>query len=223
MTFLEIYTQTRTYLADRADYTVALAKADVNRAYKKICNAFRFYEIDDTDTSIATVDGTSSYSVPSGIREIISMKVTGDTEYQILQQEMGWYERQDTTDDNKGLPEYYIRHGSLFYFWPTPDDAYDIRIQYRTMPDDMSADGDEPVIPEEWHEAIAASAASTACFKYGMAQRGQELKNEYLGLISGVQEDTTRDSRYRIGQMRLQKTRRSTRLGYPDSDYAETP
>ena len=223
MDFQDLYEDAQSYLADRADYLTADAKADVNRAYKKICNAFKFYEIDATDTSIATVDGTSSYTTPSGVREIITMKITGDTEYLILPMEMGWYERQDTSDDNKGVPEYFIRHGSLLYLWPTPDDAYDIRIQYRTMPADMSADADEPVIPEEWHEAIAFSAASVACFRFGMAQRGQELKNEYLGVITGIQEDTTRDSRHRIGQMRLQRTRRSSRLGYPNSDYAETP
>jgi len=223
MEFKDIYEDAQFCLADRADYTDELAKADVNKAYKRICNAFRFYEIDGTDTSLTTVDGTASYTTPSAVREIMTMKITGDTEYTLIAQEMVWYERQDTTSDNRGIPEYFIRHGSLLYLWPIPDDAYVLRIQYRTIPADMVAADAEPIIPEEWHEAISLNAASRRAFKFGMAQRGQELKNEYLGFVTGIQEDTTRDARYRVGQMRLQRTRRSSRLGYPDPDYAETP
>lgn len=223
MTFQEMYEEAQSYLADRGDYADADAQDDINRAYRRLCNAFSFYESEDTDASITTADGTASYDTPSDVVSIVSIKITGDTEYTLTPQIMPWYERQDTTDDNKGIPEFYIRHGSKLYLWPTPDDEYSLRIRHEKPPTALAANDDEPVIPEEWHEIIVLQAASRACFRFGMAQRGQELKNEALGMISGLQEQTTKDARYRIGQMRLQRTRRSSRLGYPDPDYAETP
>lgn len=223
MTFLELQTATKSFLADRADFTTAIAKEFINRAYQKMANSFQFYELDGTDESITTVDGTASYNTPSGVRSIRVIKITGDTEYEVIAQTMAWYERQDTTSDNKGLPEHYIRYGSKIFFWPTPDDAYEVRIRYLKDTTELSADADVPVFPEEWHELLFLSAASSACFQFGMAQRGMELKNEFLGAVTALQEETTMDSRHRIGQVRLQRTRRSHRLGYPDPDYAETP
>lgn len=223
MTFAELYAETRGMLGTRADFTVAQAKAYVNRAYKRLCNAFQYYEIDSTDTSKSTVANTATVAIPTGAREIISIKITGDTEYEIIPKTIDWYERQDTTTANTGVPVYYVRYGSNILFWPTPDDAYALRVRYRGLPADMSSDNDTPVIPAEWHDTIVMLAASYAAFALGMAQRGQELKNEALGMLSAIQEDNTRDSRHRIGQVTLMRTRRSTRLGRNDPGYAENP
>ena len=223
MTFQELYEELQEYLGNRTDLTDAKAQDAINRAYLRICDSFNFYGTDDTDTTITTSDGTASYTRPTDIDEIISVKITGDTEYTLDLRTIDWYERQDTSSDNTGVPEVCVPYGANLLFWPTPDDTYSIRIRGKSVPTEMSSDSDEPVIPTKWHEAIILSAASRECFKRGMIERGQDLKNEYLGLISGLQEEKTKDARHRVGQISVQRTRRSNRAGYPDPNYAETP
>lgn len=221
MQLSEMRTEVQSYLSNRGDLSDSDTDEMLNRMYRQLAMSFRFYELDQTDTSITTSDGTASYNVPTGARVIISIKITGDTEYILDPETIEWYEDQDTTSDNKGVPEKFVRYGSNLLLWPTPDDSYSLRVRYRKLPAELSQDSDEPVYPEDWHEVIILLSTSRLAFRFGDEKKGQNLKNEALGLISALQEDPTQDQRQRVGQVAYQRTRRGNIRR--DPDYAESP
>lgn len=218
MTFAEIYADVQAYFASRNDVTAAIAKAAVNDVYKRLSMSFRFYEL-EFDTTQATVDGTASYTIPTGARKTIGI-VDTTNHWQLDPRDIRWYMGQWTGTGYTGRPEYYVRYGSKYYVWPTPDDAYSLQIYYNKLPTELSADADEPVFPEEWHKVLSLISAADVGFQLGLDTRAMNLKNEGLGIITMLQEDRVMDERQKTIQVQVAKTRPT---GRQRGSYAEYP
>lgn len=217
MTFLEMQTELKSYLSNRANFTTPNAKDMLNRMYRHVSTSFRFRAREKLDVSQSTVIGTATIALPSGARDVIAIKITGVTEYILTKQDRVWYDQQDTSTGIRGIPEYFVVWGSSIYLYPTPSAVNTLRITYLDLPADMVNDGDIPDLPVEWHEVPLLLAASRACFLYGLESKGMNLKSEAVGLISSLTEDHARDQRGVIGQISVLRTRGSQR----PTDYAE--
>jgi len=89
-----------------------------------------------------------------------------------------------TYDLHQGTPRYYYLYTAVqatlltvytVRFIPVPDIAQDIIAQYIRVPADLSAGADEPDMPEEYQEAIAAWAAGKLFLKeYSISQKASE-------------------------------------------------
>lgn len=221
MTFAEMYGEVNTYYGSHALLTAtssAKSKEFVNRMYRQLARSYRFYELDSTDTSKATVAGTATVAIPTGAREIVSVRDT-DNRVKLVKRDIEWYENQDQSSDVQGVPEYWIRYGSNILFWPTPDGAYDLQIRYMALPALLSADGDTPVYPADWHEVIVLLAASRAGYWLGLDTKAMNFKSEALGLIASLTEDIASDKMHSTGQMAVQRTRPNPR----GSGWAQEP
>lgn len=207
MTFQDMYTEVKSYLSNKADFTDPSAKALVNRMYRNVSTSFRFRNRQKLDTSQSTVDGTATLNIPTNARDVLALKLTGTVEYVLEKQTREWYDQQDTTAVNKGRPEYFIPWNTKIYLWPTPNAVYTTQITYLDLPADMVNNGDVPELPVEWHEFVVLLAASRACFLNSMDLRGMNLKSEALGLLTTLTEDNTRDQRGVVGQISVQRTR----------------
>jgi hypothetical protein len=218
--FSEMYGEVAEHLASRGDVTTAQIKTRINRVYRRLAKSFSFHELEETDESLTTVDGTASCTVPAGVWGIQSIKIDDtDNETNLVPRDMVWYERQDTRlTKTTGRPRYYILWKNLIYLWITPDDAYSLRVRHKIYPTALSGDSDVPVYPEEWHEYIVLQTAAEFALLKNMSERYKELKNEALGIISTIQEDDTIESRSRTGQVAIQRTRTKQAT---DVDYAE--
>lgn len=217
MTLDEMRTEVQAILGGRSDATDDIVDDYINAAYKQLAMSFRFYELENTSTSTTTVSGTASYAVPTGCRQTISI-VDTTNKNKLEPRDIAWYEQQDTSTDVTGAPEYYVRYGSNYLLWPTPDGAYSLRIRYTALPDTITT-GEEPVYSVEWHRVLVFLAASSLCFRFGLDSKGMNLKNEALGMISALQEDQVQDARMRTSQVSFERTRPSGRL----RGYAENP
>lgn len=113
-----------------------------------------------TDT-ITTVAGTQEYTLSSETADldsqnIISISVQGATNKKIPyipfnQLRAG---HPDFDIDATGVPQnYYLQNGKLG-FWPSPDAAYTIFMDYYKLPTELSADADESIIPLSYREAL---------------------------------------------------------------------
>jgi hypothetical protein len=49
-------------------------------------------------------------------------------------------------------PKEYFRSNRLLVLWPTPDDAYEMILDFRCEPLPLVADTDSPILRSEWHE-----------------------------------------------------------------------
>jgi hypothetical protein len=211
MIFSDLYNEVKTNYPD-ADISTANAKKYVNRAYRQIALTYSFYESEGT-SSFNTVADQSAYAVATvaaGARDIISIRDTTN-KYNLKPETIQWYNEQDVSTDVSSQPLYYVRHGANILLWPLPDAVYAMLVRHRTLPADLSADGDTPKFPEPWHEVLAMLASAKAGIAAGFGDIGQNFKNEALGLIGSIQEDTTMEARRRIGQISIQRTRRTAR------------
>lgn len=204
MQFSTMYGEVEEYVPD-ATLSTAKAKELVNRAYLELAMSFQFRELDFED-DISTVSGQNFQTLPGGARDIISV-YDEDDKFMLRPETIEWYEGRDNSDDATGVPEYYVIWQTKMLFWPTPDVVHTLRVRYRKLPDELSADADEPVYPEEWHEVIVLMAASKACLIKGYDSKMINLKNAALQKIEGLQEDKTMLARRRVGQITVQRTR----------------
>jgi len=203
-----MYTEVRQYLGNRADYTIDQAKLDVNRQYQRLMLSYQFHETEFVDSSISTVATVPTVTEPAGARVITGMRdTTNDCE--VVPKDHHWLVEQDTV--STGPPEFFVRYedGSVT-LWPIPDAIYALKIWYKKAPDYMVADTDVPIYPADWHEIIVLLAASRAFFRYSLDAKAQNIKNEALSDIASIQEELTMDSRSRIGQVRVERTRGAT-------------
>ena len=168
----------------------------VNAAYLKLTTQNRFWglrqdfyfpELETVDTTQDTVDGTAYINVPTNA--IIVRDVFDDDNLRRLtniswRQYIGYTDRADT--DAEGPPTEWVRSGSKIYLHPTPDDAYDVSVYYRTRPTALSDGDDTTAIGAEWDEIIVQIAAILAHMKLGEFDKAAAKKSEFLDAVSGL-------------------------------------
>lgn len=59
-----------------------------------------------------------------------------------------------------GVTRYSSGRNMVMALYPMPDTEYNIEIAYYVLPQDMSADGDYPTIPDNWHWLLVAGTLS---------------------------------------------------------------
>lgn len=134
----------------------------LNRSYWNIQNKYPFREKEDTDETVATVEGTESYDLPTDSEAVRKISVLDDDSGQytpLTRLSRDKFETERNTDsDNYGVPTGYLREGDHFLLQPIPDDAYTIRITRWLTLDEVASSG--PDIPIEWHEIILMGAVA---------------------------------------------------------------
>lgn len=222
MTFAEMYGEVQSYLPE-SGIDATTAKKYVNRAYLQMAMSFQFYGV-ETKTTFNTAAADNDYDIGTvavGAKDIVAI-YNNTQDYPLVQRDIVWWEAtlEDPTTVT-GEPTDWVRYGDDILLYPTPDAIYEMNIRYKTNPAEMTTDGESPVFPEEWHEAIVLSAMSKAAFFYGFDNKGINMKNEALALISALQEEPTMASRRRIGQISVQRlghTRQQRRRRHPEFD-----
>lgn len=76
--------------------------------------------------------------------------------------------QQDLVSNQSGSPEYYNFQGNYLILYPAPNPASQtLRLHYEYRVADMSADGDSPDLPVEYHELVGLYAARKGLLKDG--------------------------------------------------------
>lgn len=103
--------------------------------------------------------------------------------------------QQDLVSIALGTPANYYLKKDRFTLSPTPDTANKVlRLYYSYLVADMSADGDEPDVPEQYHELVAIYAAEDGFIKDDRTMNNLIFKKEkYEALIKQAAENRTQD------------------------------
>lgn len=121
----------------------------------------------ETTGTLATVAGTQEYSLTSNFSDIdaqniIAVSIQGASNSKLVYWPYNQLRAQQPDFDYEGqaVPtRYYIKSGSIG-FWPLPDDAYTVFIDYYKVPTELSSDTSEPIIPIAYREALLRYALS---------------------------------------------------------------
>lgn len=85
----------------------------------------------------------------------ITIKSVKDKTNNVHLERVGYDEYRDYDHTDSGKPTKYSHEwGNRLYLYQTPDDIYTMIISYRRRPEVMTDIAEEPVIEDEWHEAI---------------------------------------------------------------------
>ena len=128
-----------------------MTKAGVwlNLSQKLLSESYDFWTELETTYDLTTVDGTEAYDMPSDfdkpyrVYDLTNVKeITPETETKYVDANLS-----DIVDSTEGEPSEYRIYGvssrlKQMKLGLIPDDAYSVRIWYKKLPTDMSADGD---------------------------------------------------------------------------------
>lgn len=133
----------------------------LNRSFWSICNKYDF-RLNETSATGVTVAGTSSYTPPATMDAVSNISLLDPTTLKYFRLDpmtIDVYRTdQSTRASDQTIPTNYIRYGSQFLLWPTPDKVYTYQVDFLQSLSDLITSGNPP-IPREWDEAIAYGAA----------------------------------------------------------------
>lgn len=158
----------------------------LNRAYWHLIDIYQFREKEVTAT-FDTIIGTRSYDMPSPFEALRQLSILDQVTQKhktldkmtIFQYENSYIEG----EDNYGVPTGYVREGCFARLFPTPDDIYTITIKYWTTLADLVA-GNEPNIPQSWHEILLYGAVWRGWLRLGDYARSNQIKMYQASLIN---------------------------------------
>lgn len=121
----------------------------------------------ETTGTLSLAQGTQEYDLSTNFSDIdeqniISVALQG-TNFKKLPYWPYNQLRADKPDfdyDAQAVPaRYYLKSGNIG-FWPVPNGAYTVLIDYYKVPTELSDDSDEPIIPLNYREALVHYALS---------------------------------------------------------------
>ena len=136
MTLTNMEDEIRYNLGSRTDLDSRLVTF-VNWAQEEIARQHAFRELEDEDTSQSTSDGGTTLNHPTGIKDLISIKVYDGTLSRKLiyvpgRKFDGLVPKPD--EYSEGRPTHYYSWGDKFYLWRIPDAVYSTAIKYIAWP-----------------------------------------------------------------------------------------
>lgn len=132
----------------------ARIKRWINQAYREILNyrAWGFLEEEDEGKAPLTIEDLGH------VLSVVCVEQETRLEYTTRAGLIHW----DPTLSNSGIPtQWYLETDTELHVYPVNTDLK-IKVRYLKEPADLKEDGDEPVMPEAWHQLIVDGAVVRA-------------------------------------------------------------
>lgn len=209
MTKAELRTRTKQAVGNRTSTTVTDTWYDerVLNAYKQLVTyqgqvsrpggrqpqfrILRFPQLEDRLTRSLTSALTSNFVANQTAVELVD-DIFDRTTNRGMDRESERRIRQ-LDPDEVGIPRRWepASEGGVdgYYIWPRPNAAeHNIDVyEYVVLTPVLVADGDSPLIPAEWHQAITYLAASEAAALFDMSEKSGEMRQNFMGVVSSLQ------------------------------------
>jgi len=134
---------------------------------------------ESTDSSITTVSGTRTYSLPTNWTDLLRVEYDGCPldliDFDVDDQITG--EQPDTT--GTGTPTAYFLHNELIYLRSVPDAAKTLKLFGWKQPTDITAGTDAILIPSMWHHVLIDYVTSEIAFKDNNNSVGSYYANKF--------------------------------------------
>ena len=175
--------------------TTNLYEIWINAAYKELTQMDKFWglkidfdfpELETNCGGTDTSDGVAYIAVPSDLYATSSL---WDSTSDCWLNPIGWRsytkKKNRANTDAEDRPKRWVRRGSYFYLYPTPDATYTMYIYYRQRVTSLTGTGVTAIGPE-WDEAILELAAYKGHRWLKEYQFAEDAKNAFMDIVSGV-------------------------------------
>jgi len=174
MTFLQMQDLVLSWLDDvdagyftRAQVRVWLNNAQVE-VQKTVDQAFEGHFVKCVETTL--VVNQREYELPTDFKRLMRLEVVlsgSSFQNQSVQVLNKVTRNQQDVFARSGTPMAYYFKGTQLVLVPVPSEAKTLRMEYTYKVPDLSADGDESEIPEQYHEYVSLLAARDGFLKDG--------------------------------------------------------
>lgn len=151
----------------------------INRAVKRVELAGDWAWLEATE-DIATVNGTSTYSVNANYVSTISARIAESAPMLKLSID----EADHWGETNVGTPKAYCHFGRQIRFIPTPGSVMTVKHRYVRTETALSSDSSEPLCPEPWIEAVILATGVLCYERTGELELLGATKAEYDACIA---------------------------------------
>lgn len=173
--------------AESIDDLEGALKISINKALSHIWNlhdwSFRY-----TDMKLNMTKGRKSYSTPDGIiaETVIDKKTKHCVKYN--KKFLDYVDDYEVKEEKAGEPEGFYKKGEQLYFYPTPDQSYQVEITYLLMPYGLDEEGayvyelkneDDYVNIPEKYEAMFKNCLISLAMMYAIAEETDENYSSY--------------------------------------------
>ncbi len=182
MTVAEIRTAIR---ARGYETDTASAQLEAIKTIDRRIQGARRWPWNETSTAGALAVGDSTEPYPAAATKIDAVKIEVGTEYPEL--EFVSYDaiRQMLhIDRTNGTPTHWSTRGRVIYVFPRADRAYTMAIEHNVALTALTADGDTPVTPPEFHDLYVAGACEILAQRERDWNFAQLARNEYNELYA---------------------------------------
>jgi len=145
----------------------------------------------ETTGTLALVQGTQEYDLSSNFstldeQNIISVALQGTSQKKLTYWPFNQLraDKPDFDFEGQGTPErYYLKAGSIG-FWPVPDAASTVFLDYYKIPTEMVGDDAEPIIPISYREALIHYALAMEHDYNGDPDLAAAARNRYEQIVT---------------------------------------
>lgn len=117
----------------------------------------------DRQLTLTSTAAVHTYTFSSSVKRINGITDTTN-DIPLSRRHLSWLREFDPGATTTGIPVAYIFHGSSatsalqVQLWPTPQAAYVYTVDYTAGIANMTADDEEPLLPEDFHHLLALGA-----------------------------------------------------------------
>lgn len=170
---------------ERDDLIAAQNTKFVNRAYGKVCGMVNLKELFGS-VAYQLRSTQPMYLLPeqvSWIKRIALVDeddfVDGGTELAMIDEDA--FRGLPEADDD--IPSQFVRVARMFALWPAPTDSWDLTVDFKVRPDDLTTDIDSPILPIEWHEGILLYARARLFRAVRNYKEAAQATNDALAVL----------------------------------------
>lgn len=163
----------------------------INSVYRRVIGMRRwpFLELKN-NSSLNCIAGQGNYSLATieDLLHVDAVRIDFGTEYYDLEyaevQDLRSLEHEDRST---GVPRYWtLATSSEIRFWPWPDKAYNIKLDYVADPADLVGDTDTPLIPPAYRDVLCWGAIAELTFRERDIEGYNIAKQEYLAILTNM-------------------------------------
>lgn len=166
-----------------------LIKRWLNTAQRKAAQESEFRTQEEAK-AFTTTKADSTLELPADFSRWIDF-YSSETGEALLPLELREY---DALEATTGRPTAYTVVGDQITLYPSPDAAYGLSLRYWRLPADMSADGDEPEIPAQYHEVLVSYAMMKAYARENDYQASRFWKEEWDAGVAKMRGEVQSDT-----------------------------
>jgi hypothetical protein len=177
-TFLEMQDEVLNHGFDPSTYR-ARVKNWLNEAQGRISRLLELPSL-YTTTSIPTVNGTDTYSLPTNVIRINGVTNASSPSELSYVEDPADINYSNQNGQNLGEPQYYTFFGTSLRLSPIPDAVYTLTVDYYQTANTLQADSDVSLLPSDYHDIMISYALSRAYRSEDDMQMSQFFYSEFM-------------------------------------------